>query len=490
MEEAVNAVPDPAVLALDEATKPGDELAPAALLAVMGNDPNPTSTIDDMDRGNTHFDAIMQEFGFLHMCRVTRKDPSAEDQSRLAALMRWLIRELNDWLQANDPQFRKLAALFVVTCYCDQSDGFWPRLVPNIKINAPLVQELERRIAGLRSQPTASSLSRTPISDGEIIGRFNTADAAGDWTTIAAEFPRFGDLLFPDSFTSQTVRYLHGLAPDALRQAVSQVRQMVPVMLVLLALTVRESLALAGASENPYVEFGGVLRLLQHQRRHREKIAPDEEALLAQLMVRVASNDTQWQAWMQALNRYPIRYPQIQSALGTALAQGPESALGPYVDAINLTTMGVGRAQVAECLRSYRVAAPLPRQRELWKRAHERWSKWNFGLTEKTENLVKIGHCELDYAVVGYAVECMDIQSRTQKCNDLVATLSALPASWHASETEFRRAVNQILSCFQPYAYAHQMGPGDDWLLEGRQFLPFDPRTDRYNAMLYKISVP
>jgi hypothetical protein len=492
MEEAVSAAPDPAVLALKEAMKPGGELAPAALLAVINSDPNPTSTIDDMDRGNAHFRALQQEFGFLHVCRLTQKSPLSEDQGRLVELMRWLIREFNDWSPANDPQFRKLAALFVVTRYCDQNDAFWPEFVAHIKINPSLVQVLGRRIAGLRSQPAASTLSRTPISDGEIIGRFNTADAAADWATIASEWPRFGDHVFPDHFTSQSVRYLQGFSPDMLRQATDQVRQTVTVMLLLLALTVRDALMLAGASANPYVQFGAILRLfLQQRRRRQEKMAPDEEALLGQLLLRVTSNDTQWQAWMQALNRYPVRHPQIQNALGTALAQGPESALGPYMDAINMTaTGGVGRQQVAECLRSFRATAPLPRRQELWRRAHERWSAWNFGLSEKTEHLVKIGSCELDYAVVGYAVECMDAQSRTQACNDVIARLSALPTLWHASETEFRRDVNGLLSRFQPYAYALQMGPSDDWLIEGKQFLPLDPRSDCYNAMQYKIQVP
>jgi len=50
--------------------------------------------------------------------------------------------------------------------------------------------------------------------------------------------------------------------------------------------------------------------------------------------------------------------------------------------------------------------------------------------------------------------------------------------------------VNRLLSCFQPYAYAQQVGADDDWLLEGKQLLPFDPRLDRYNAMLYKVSAP
>src|SRR5579863_6418088 len=108
MEEAMSAAPDPAVVALHEATKPGGEAAPSALLAVINADPNPTSTLGDMYRGHAPFEAMRQEFGFVLMCRMTGKAPSAEQQKRLAALMRWLFRELNEWSATNDPEFRAL----------------------------------------------------------------------------------------------------------------------------------------------------------------------------------------------------------------------------------------------------------------------------------------------------------------------------------------------------------------------------------------------
>jgi hypothetical protein len=487
MEEAMSAASDPAVVVLDEATNPGNEVAPSALLAVINADPNPTSTLGDMYRGHAPFEAMRQEFGFLHICRVTGKSPSTEEQNRLAALMRWLIRELNDWSAANDPEFRTLAALFAVTRYCDHEDRFWPRFAEHMESNTPLVQGLERRIAGLRAQPSASMLSRSPISDSEIIDRFNAADSAGDWATIASEWPRFGDFIFPDYVISQSVQYLHELSTETLCRAVNQLHQMVPVMQVLLALSVRKSLALALASGSPYVQLGAILRMLQHRGRQIEQMAPDEESLLAQLLTHVALNEEQWQAWMRALNRYPIRFPQIQNALGTALAQGPVSALAPYVDAINLTTTGSGRQQAAECLRALRKAASSERRQELWKRAHARWLEWNFAKDDKTDNLVRISNCELDYAVVGYAVECMDPQLLNQKCSQLVAALSALPTRWHASELDFMGSGYRILSSFQPYAYVKQTGASDDWLIEGKQFLPFDPRQDRYHAMLYKF---
>ena len=347
--------------------------------------------------------------------------------------------------------------------------------------------KLGRRIARLRSTLGASGRSRTPISDKEIFERFLAADAAGDWATVISEWFRFGDLLFPDAFISQAVRYLHEFAPDVLRLAADRVRQTVPVMLLLSSLTVSEALSFALASANPYVQFGSILRLFQQQRRHRESITPGEEQLLTQLFLAVASSTPEWEKWMLALNRYPVRFSPIQVPLGQALAQAPAAALEPYVDAIHLSTMGTGRSVIAECLRAFRSAAALSRRQALWKLAHERWAKWKFGEGETDQHLVQIGQCELDYAIVGYAVECMTAQDRTDAHAALNAELSSLQTAWHASVTDFMRATNRILSRLQPYGYAQQIGPADDWLMEKRYVLPFDPKIDRYNAMLYKI---
>ena len=101
---------------------------------------------------------------------------------------------------------------------------------------------------------------------------------------------------------------------------------------------------------------------------------------------------------------------------------------------------------------------------------------------------MRVGCCELDYAIVGYAVECMTVQQRDEKCAAVVAELSSIDELWHASETDFIQSVAGILSVLQPYVFARQIGVNDDWLMaEGRYILPFDPQTEPYKAMLYRI---
>ncbi len=484
--------PDPVTVALAEAVTAGPEFVPVDLLDVVHTESDPIAALHDRDRANAIFAPMQRDLGFLPTGRVTRKPPSREEQDRLTGLVRWMIREFNDWTPAIDPQGRRLAALFTATVYCNRNGSFWPGFALRIRVNPTLVGELERRLGAFQFSISASGLGPTPISDAETIDRFNAADAAGDWVTIASDWPRLGDnlLLFPDAFVSQAVRYLHEFARDALGRALDRVRRTPPMMVLLSSLSVAESFTLAVASMNPYVRFGSVFRLFQQRRRHRTAMSPDEENLLAQLFIAVAANPTEWGQWMHALNRYPVRHPEIQKPLGRALAQGPDTALEPYVHAINLTTLGTGRDAISDCLRAFRAEAPPSHRRTLWSLAHERWARWNFAAAQNPEHLSKVSRCELDYAVVGYAVECMDFQERSRKYASLTAELLSLPTKWHASVTEFTSAANRILSVLQPYAFAGQIGPDEDWLIpQNSLMLPFDPQNDRYSTMLYKSNV-
>jgi len=488
MEEAVSVSPDPVALALVQSQTAGEEFVPNELLAILNADPNPTSVFNDMDRGNAHFAPVQQDFGFLHTCRVTKKTPSSEEQVRLAGVMRWLRRQFGDWNPAADRNCQTLAAMFVITVHCGQHGDFWPAFFASSSVNPEIVAELTKRIACLQLACGPSERSRSPISDKRILDEFDAADRAGDWATVVSEWPRFGDFLFPDAFLSQSVCYLHAFAWDALRGSTEQLKQIAPVMLVLSSLSVADCLTLAISSTNPYLRIGSILRLFQQQRRRNESISPAVENLLTQLLQNVAADSVQWEQWMLALNRYPVRYPQIQRSLGRALAQAPEIALQPYISSIDLSTTGISRSTVAECLRAFRAGASIERRKAVWTFAHERWMKWGFGKNDPTETLMRIGRCELDYAIVGYALECMTAEQHNEICATLATDLSLIDESWHASATAFIQAVSLILSTFQPYAYARQDCCDHDWLMpEGEYCLPFDPHTDHYRAMFYMV---
>lgn len=90
--------------------------------------------------------------------------------------------------------------------------------------------------------------------------------------------------------------------------------------------------------------------------------------------------------------------------------------------------------------------------------------------------------------MVAFACECMSDDDRTKVMNTVRSELQVLEDRWHASVTDIVTAWNRLLSQFQPYAHAsHAIITGEDWLLETKTCLPFDPSTDEYLVMKYKM---
>lgn len=477
--------PDILVSALAEAAKPGAECAPGELLSAVATYPDPFRALSDHDDGNAIFDAIRRKFGFIDFVRATSKPPTAENMEKLVGLLRWLLRECGDWRRANDPHFHRLTALIVVAQYCGMGRNLWAAFPPGLENNGELLGELEALVARFSVTISAGGFSPHPISDSATLERFNVADRDTDWGVIGEVWPLIDHAAMPSVLVTQTVQCLHRFGPEYLVRGVSRLRQTWTAMQIVYALSPIGGLALGVASDNPYIEFASAYRAVSQP--PKGSLDHDTQKSLAVLLVKVSGDEPRWTQWMHVFCRYSSQYPAIQAPLGVALATGKEAAVRPYVEAVVLYMTPHGRETVAECLRSFRKEATAERRSLLWGLAHRRWLDWNFGSTEENQHLTSIGTCELDYAIVGYALECMTLTERETVLASLREELSRIDESWHTSISGVTTAWNRLLSRFQPYAHAISIdGSSGDWLVKGKQYLPFDPKQDRYLVMTYR----
>ena len=195
-----------------------------------------------------------------------------------------------------------------------------------------------------------------------------------------------------------------------------------------------------------------------------------------------------------AFGPYPVRYPTLQIPLGRCLAHASDAAIEAYVNAVVLhpspATSPLGGAdEVADCLREFRSVARPDRRQLLWKRAHERWLRWGFDQANPDTNLFAVNRRQIDYALVGYACECMGQTERDKALDDIRQRLERVEDPWHPSMTDVLTVWNRLLSQMQPYAHAQNViASGGDWLPKDQYCLPFDPTKDRYLALRYRIS--
>jgi hypothetical protein len=489
MEKAMSINKEILSSVLREAEKPGYETAPCELMTAVLGQSEPILALAGHDQGNIFFEAIRHQFEFIVMVKGTDQRPSAEDMGRWVALMRWFIRELQEWRLTNDPKFHKLTALFVVSMYCDNQDGdFWTALPNGAEQNDDLLCALEKLITRISCEFSVRGSGCEPIWERELVEKFKVADAQEDWPTISELWPSVKYSIIPNVFQVQVVRCLYRFGFESLVQALDGTRQIMLAMQFADSLDVGQRLLLGVRSNNPYIQFGCVYQTFSYKPR-MDGLCHEEQQLVTQLLLKVAEDEALWKKWMQVFNRYPLRYPAMQRALGYALAVAPEAAIITYIESINLSTSRDGsRETVAECLRVFRTTASPDRAKAMWKLAYQRWSEWQFELTDKDRHLFEISYSELDFAVVAYAIECMTDVERDAMLNTLSNELHVLDNSWHESLSDCITCWNRILSQFQPYAHAAQVVLlEEDWLMKGKQYLPFDTKSEHYLPMMFQM---
>ncbi len=485
MEKSVTVGPSRFNEALASSEKAGAILPPGKLLNALSGEADPVAALSDLEKGNALFETFNEEFGFIKTSFITRQPLSSEDQERWAGLIRWIINELRQWRRSDDPKRSKIVALFVVTESCDRNNEFWNALSSDLSENKDLVEALAAIVRGLHGTFSSWKVSTPSIWETEELERFKQADARADWAIIAECYQNFENVNFPRVIITQTVRCLHRYGFDRLVKALSGLRQTPIAMLVVGALIDQHRLDLAIVSDNPYVQFACTYQTLS-RRQNPILLSSAEQERLTALLLKVANNGDQWQAWMLTFNHYPANYPALQAPLGQALATASELAIESYVSSINLTSMPrENRRYVAECLRVFREAADPARRSILWTMAHERWSAWRFDSHSHDEYLFEIACSELDYAIVAYAIECMDEVERKVAMDSIYWQLIALDKQWHMSKSDLITNWNRLLSKLQPYAHAAQtILANSDWLVD-RQYYLFGLGDQNYLKMMY-----
>jgi hypothetical protein len=477
---------------LAESAGPGQTSEPKALLSELAKLDNPFAALSDHDQGQNLFASFSGEFGYFPGIGAGRP-LQPHERSRWACLVRWLISELNHWTSQNDIADQKLAAIMIVAQCIDSENVLWPAIPVDVSRNEGLIGRLAGIVRSCSITFSAPEGIGVPIWEREAVEKFKFADAQGNWAEIGGSLRLFERQIFSRVVLSQPVRCLCRCGMVFLVEAVANIRQTLAAIEIANALPTAHRLALAIASDNSYIQFGCTYQTCNSRLiRTPQGLSTQEQATLADLLVKVSQDGSKWRAWMRVFNAYPGQYPRLQASLGQALAAVPEDAVRAYVDApILIATQAgqsLGRAQVAECLREFRTKADPSRRALLWKLAQKRCSVWNFEEADSNKHLIGINWSVLDYARVAFACECMKEADRLAAMKTTRDELQAIDDCWHASLSDLVTAWHRLLSRCQPYAHAIKVSAdGDDWLYD-KIYLPFDTSTNDFLRRKYRMA--
>ncbi|WP_164630578.1 hypothetical protein [Rhodopseudomonas sp. WA056] len=467
-----------------------EAVAPSCLLDFVAQSSHPINDLCDGDRANLLFGAFYRDFAILQRARAPGPPFEPDDISRCAGLLCWLKNQLAGWQVQTDPQRRLFTAIVVSAQALDIEHELWPRLAGSFGRKLEIAEEFGRVISSLAIEFTTRGSMPAPLWEQEAVEKLKEAEAAADWGAIGDCWQPFASQFFPNVLLTQSVRSLSHFWRDCLVSATDTIHHIASAMLLAQVLPTDQRLVLGFASNNPFIEFATVYVTLCGRSAMRTLSSSDASALTA-ILLKVSNDCARWKGWMKVFNAYPLRFPALQASLGNCLAAASSDAIYAYVHAIVLfpghSSDDAGRRSVAECLRVFRTAASAQRRTELWTIAHERWKGWRFDDGNSNSHLFDVNYSVLDYAIIGYANECMDQAERDSIMNKIRWELGHLDDKWHGSITDVITAWNRLLSTFQPYARATTIqSTGGDWLNEGQKYLPYDPAKDRYVAMRYR----
>lgn len=405
----------------------------------------------------------------------------------LARQLGWVIATLSSSGRLQQPPKTNpaLEAALFVAAFWDENGSFW--LTAGNKIDEKKGVALALEVA-LRSRIARPEV---PVDASiwlrEQYDALAKADLTEDWEKLGqllhnTELPPY------DLPGRQAVLGLHLLDRHRFVQVTDRANTWTAQML-LEPLPLVEVLRIAVASRSGHVHFIA----LDMVRRIQKPLSSTEQRALRNLFIRLGHNPD-WPNFLAYCNRYPVRFPFLQVAMGQALARCSEQAIEAYVDSLSLTNADENmRVCTSMCLESFRRVARSDRRRMLWSKAYERWMTWNYG-AETDETLHQIARGILDYAVMGWLIEfapkpplAFDYESAFKR------DLQSLEAVWHTSVSTLSSAFFRMMSRYQLYAHADTVSKSDhNWLPDGRLYTPeianniFIQRRYGWNGKLHK----
>lgn len=438
------------------ARQPGDILVPSGLLTYCSGLGDPVTMLMGPDSWQEIFAALDPDLGFVWPVRHGNVPITDEQRQKLAGAMRWLMANLRDWRKANDPKNAALVAIIVVACRLDEDGALWKLLPDEAGGNIELSQELARLLGTFRInldlRPTKS-----PISEGEELEGFLKAEADKDWAGLRRLAEGVAFQALTNVLVSQSMRALQRFFPALLVQVARAVPQIGIAMQMATSISVEDALDLAAQSGNDFMQFASVCRLFNTYAPVHELDAA-QEAALDSVLTAVAKEFARWAAWMRAFVAHPYQTSQMQAAIGRALAGADNSALQAYFDALVVQSNWLGREEVAATLEAFASNVTPERRQNAWRMAFARWSNWDFEAAQGSSRLTAISLSSLDFAVVGYAVECLTPEERDALVDACLGDLQRTELRWHKSQREFMEHTYRVMSRLQPLAHARTVG--------------------------------
>jgi hypothetical protein len=479
-------VPDERLICL--AVKDGDVEAPVELLRALQGEDSPLNVFS----ARVEAEAVSAQWPsdwHMHVC-----ERSVDSHKAYLARIRWLRTRLVDWSSSLDDSRSLFACLLITARACGGWGNLWEALPEDYRPSAEFLNEAAKILTNFRMSYDKLSCQDMPISEEELVQQFEAHDNAFAWDKIAQVWPQLSNAMRPSLYLEELTRCLARFDMSALADVANMQPKVLGLMLISLGLSRARKLQLAIQCTSRRARFCMTLSVVEESGCQSLLSATEHDALVA-VLSQVTKDAAEWRRWMSAFNRYPIRYPVIQLALGETLASAPTYAIEAYVTAICLSSQPAGhhfgggsRSNVTRCLEKFAAAASQQTRKIMWHLSFQRWMQWRRSVDSHPNGHFDIQWSELDFAVTSYVAECLTSLECDQAMDAIRHELCHLDEVWHPSVTDYVTRVNVLLSLFQPYGHIAK-GARDGYMLPVDQtYWPIETKKSSYSRQLFRVS--
>lgn len=457
--------------------------APIHLLALLDSWENPFAI--EPQQHDAYLTAYHLDIGHINRLCNAGHPVSAEDRACSIASLSWLLSTLED-TSTSSPNPTLLATILIVSQAFSSIVSIWQH-VPIMLFNTNLAASMASFVGSAQLQ-FRSVGQHIPIWENEIMSGFHRADEEEDWPKVAHYWSSISSALRSEHLLSAATSYLCATIQGrkALAFVIDRFSSILPIMGIANTLTSLQLGEVARLLKSNRGRFA-LIQTLSFNFRRGTTLPEDVIEDIASVFRQVQQNASEWQKWATAFNRFPVRSQSLQASFGRSLANSDNCAKLAYVSAIELdTTRSECRASVTECLKNFSDLAHSIERQDFWQIIHDQWVKWNFGIHDLNASLTSIAVCQLDYGLIGFAIENLSEQELEEALQSVQYEMSNISKNWFDSVIERNSAWYCALSKWQILTYASQIKSGNaQWELPASIYLPFDPDKDEFLALSY-----
>lgn len=399
---------------------------------------------------------FVEDFNSIFNYILNELEPTPEQFQKWVAMFAWFKRTLNEWTQEEDPNDSTLTSLLLVAQFCQKENSFWKDLPREIIISDALLRLLSKLLAGLAIPNYETASLEWP--------QLRDAERSMDWVAMDAALRSLG-FPQPSIFQMQVTDILSTYSPDALEEAISSQHQVILALQQQELLTLSQSLKIGTNTDNSLIQFATLLKILSPEAQELSS----EQCDATDFLQKLSQTPHEWSAALAILVSSPRRSAHLHSAIAKVLANGSTSIQPAFIKHLNIISDGslrtcVDRRAVSALLKEFHKIAPENVRLSLWQGLHEKWVNWRFGMSDERKSLHELNWSVIDYACVGYAVECITETELKLIIQEIEQKLSTLHHQWFRSVVPCKSEWFVLLSQFKIYKYASKVRPGDDWV--------------------------